>query len=560
MIGIGLGLGMTRGGGGGFFPDFYVDSVNGSDSNDGLTALTPFATLGKTQTEALAFGNGVKIGLARGSYWRELLNLTTISGARVQGYGDLTDPLPCITAANIANNADFSLAPAQTKTYLITWAHAVPLTIGKHKLRVWENNVPLKWVSSIANCEAEAGTFHVRNDAIVSPALIYVHPVGDTNPTTNGKTYEITSRSASIILGSGSYAKDLHTTKNAFHDGSFIGGVNGYQENVLSTQGVVHNQWVSTGGTAKNCVAYKCEPSSWRSLNATLFVTFNSNSGSGATYDGCYAYSDSPVGNAHEGIYAHTSGGANRLTRLTVRNCYTYGPTPYISTSDTDTLSISDSFMEFLPGRSTEAKGIGASGGTTLVDNITAINCARLFEFASNLTATDVRAYINADVSGGVFWKTGANITQSTFVFLNTVPTRILFNSTGNAATFGGNVVQNGTFSTIATANSASITSDGNVIWTQASAINSFRVQDIATSYSFANWRTQTGEDANTAYLVSQGTNLVTDPANNDFTFTNSVVDTGRTAGSRRSIARPDWAALTAAWDAGFLGIDGTGL
>lgn len=62
----------------------YVDSISGSDANDGLTPETALASLSAAQTAALAHGNGASIGLARGSHWREELDLTAIGGAVVR--------------------------------------------------------------------------------------------------------------------------------------------------------------------------------------------------------------------------------------------------------------------------------------------------------------------------------------------------------------------------------------------------------------------------------------------------------------------------------------------
>lgn len=550
----------SEGGGGVFTPNYYANSA-ATPGGDGLSPATAFATVAALQTAALAFGNGVKLALAYGSYWREKLDLSTLTGAQCRAYGDYTQPLPRLDCTNIAANADFSLASTFTYTYQITWANSLPNDIGKNKLRVWENGLRLKWVASTAACEAEAGTFYVTNSSIANPATIYIHPFGSTNPVTDGQLYEITARDTAVDAGSQYDFRYLHTSRNASHNGSFLSEGGGYGYGILSTDGVVHNQWASpaaTPGLHRKCVAYQCEPSTWRSLNATLFVSYAVNGGPGVVYDTCYAYDDNAVGNATSAFYGHTNGGAAVLDSVTVENSFSYGATPTISASNTSFFTLRNGWMEWVAGRLISGVGIGASGGINVVDNVTAMNPPSLFQAATNLTATDIRAYMAEAVSGGLFWTAGVDVSNSTFVFNNSITSgsRILFNTTSVASEFENNVVENGAFRTIRAAAVGSIQSDDNVIWTAGGASNAFEVG--ATGYSFANWQATTGEDGNSAYRVSQGSALVTDPAHNDWTFTNSVVnDNGRASGSRKYIDAPDWGALTAAWNAGYLGLDG---
>lgn len=53
--------------------DYYVDQVNGSDSNDGLTPLTPFATLTKARTETVSSGTAKNIYVFEGLYVENLI-------------------------------------------------------------------------------------------------------------------------------------------------------------------------------------------------------------------------------------------------------------------------------------------------------------------------------------------------------------------------------------------------------------------------------------------------------------------------------------------------------
>ncbi|HEV2124929.1 MAG TPA: hypothetical protein VGW38_19445, partial [Chloroflexota bacterium] len=53
-------------------PHVHVDSVNGSDSNDGASQTTAFKTIAKAQSVIAA---GQTLGFTRGSYWREQFKL-----------------------------------------------------------------------------------------------------------------------------------------------------------------------------------------------------------------------------------------------------------------------------------------------------------------------------------------------------------------------------------------------------------------------------------------------------------------------------------------------------
>jgi hypothetical protein len=553
--------------GGDYVADFYANSALGSDSYDGKSPGRPFATISKLQTEALAKGNGANVGLARGSSWREYLNLSTLTGAKVFGYGpngSTSAALPKLDCANVAANANFTKTGGLTNVYQISWTHSIASDIGKRKLRAWVGGQRLKWVASQALCDAEAGTFHVPTGSIANPATIYIHSTGSTNPISDAKLYEITSREYALTVGGSYDVRYVHTTRNAHHDGSFVGpvdsGAAGYGEGILSTDGVVHNQWVSVGSTHVNCVAYGMEPSSWRGLNGTLFVTFRSTGSTATTvYRGCYAYSDAPTGEAHTSFYAHTLGGANRLARVTIEGCRVYGNNPTIGAADTDAMDVVDTLMELLTSRSSSASHINASTGALTLNNLTVLNGARVVENASSLSVTDMRYYTAGSVSGGVFWPANCTIRNSSFAFTKAAAQadRIMFNTTGSAAVYQDNVVQNGSFSVISAPTAEGISSDRNVLWNENAAIsNAFNIRSPVQNISFAAWQTATGEDANTSYTNSEAAPIFTDAPNGDFTSLSGVVNTGgRTAGSRKTIARPNWSALVTAWQSGQLGI-----
>lgn len=549
-----LGLPYARRKGGGVWrPQIYAYSA-ASPGGDGLTEETAFQTLAEVAVAAAVIGNNVRIGYRRGSHWREYQNLSTLSGVEIRSYGPLTDPLPKLDCSDVADNGDFSLAATYTNTYQITWAHDIGSDYSKRKLRMWEGGVKLKWVASAAACEAEAGTFHVAINSIANPATLYVHPNGSTNPTSDGKTYEITAREFALTVGTGYDVRGVHTTRNAHHDGSFYATGAGYGQGILSTDGVVHCQWVAVGSTHVDCVAYDAERAAWRSLLATLFITYAAGGGSGATYRNCYAYSDTFT--THDGYYSHTAGGGATLTDMRYEGCHYYGYSSAVNCANTINLHVTDFFGEWPIGRADSAYHFGGASNNYL-DNITAINPARLCQFGTNIEITDLRAYCGATISGGMFWTSNVSIRNSSFAFSAGLGQNV-FATSGAAVEFYDTAVQICRSRTIRAATAGGIASDRNVFWNTFDTVDQFQIG--STDYDFADWKTQTGEDAGSISTSVQATLLFTDAANNDFSFTDEVVnEDGRTAGSRKHIARPDWSTLVAAWQAGFLGIDGTG-
>ncbi|MBT0667086.1 hypothetical protein HT136_01725 [Novosphingobium profundi] len=66
--------------------DYYVDTVNGNDANDGKTKSTPFAKL-STAVAALGATTGLSIGIARGSVLRVDPITLAVANTRIGAYG-----------------------------------------------------------------------------------------------------------------------------------------------------------------------------------------------------------------------------------------------------------------------------------------------------------------------------------------------------------------------------------------------------------------------------------------------------------------------------------------
>lgn len=85
-LGLGLSLGLTRGSQVSGFA-IYVDSVNGSDANSGKTPA-----LAKQTLSAITWTQGLRVGLARGSVFREMVTMSS-GGCVLGAYGSGAKPV-----------------------------------------------------------------------------------------------------------------------------------------------------------------------------------------------------------------------------------------------------------------------------------------------------------------------------------------------------------------------------------------------------------------------------------------------------------------------------------
>jgi hypothetical protein len=251
---------------------WYVDSVNGLDANDGQASATPLRTIAALLAKPLKAG--AVINLARGSYWREqMYGLPT--GARVLAFG--SGPRPVFDGADV-------IAPgAWTKTGGLTNVYQTSVTVdalpyfspGKMRYRVWVNGAPLAWVADQATCDATAGSWTGLKTATAGPDILYVHPLGSTDPRVDGKTYEIPRRSWG--LNCGQYKTDhgcaeivgVHARRQLHDDGALLSagivrdsvaddGSNLTGAVVANPDGPSHAFW--NNGYAEDVVAYGTNP------------------------------------------------------------------------------------------------------------------------------------------------------------------------------------------------------------------------------------------------------------------------------------------------------------
>lgn len=198
--------------------DYYVDSLTGSDSNPGTSPQRPWKSF--SRLNAMATVAGLSIGIAASSTFQEQLTLTG-DRVTVDSYGVGSRPL--LDCRDILPNAGWTKTAGRANVYQTTIA--LPGN-GKIMGNVWSDGNFLHNVTSIALCDATAGTFYV-SDWTAATATLYVNAIGSTVPGADGKVYRYSRREHGLLI-TGDYAnvRNIHGFGNAHQDGSVK--INGY--------------------------------------------------------------------------------------------------------------------------------------------------------------------------------------------------------------------------------------------------------------------------------------------------------------------------------------------
>lgn len=237
---------------------YFLDSVNGNDTNNGISINTPFKTFAKLKQQTIT--SGTTIYLARGSHWREEFFLET-SGLSIIAYGSGQKPI--VDGSDIVPNNNFSTDATYPNTRKIDWTLVSAIEAGaSFRIGVWENDRRLKRTFSLEECNTTVGSFFSTgqlSDGSIqttgggqTTTTVYVNPTG----VFNNNIYEITKRVLCIGLGDNGLVDGLHTTKHAINDGSIRLYYNATIKNCLATWGAKHHFYLQSG-IMENCQALK---------------------------------------------------------------------------------------------------------------------------------------------------------------------------------------------------------------------------------------------------------------------------------------------------------------
>lgn len=288
----------------------YVDSVNGSDSNSGLSADAALASIGALSGR---IGAGTTVYLARGSHWREELTVAA-SSVSVLAYGEGDRPL--LDGSDVIAAGSWSKTAGRTNVYQATVPIDALGSVGW--VRAWENDATLVRASSVANCDATAGSYYPSADG-AGPITLYVHASNHTNPATNGKVYEYNRREAGLFARSawGLTVEGVHTRRNLRNDGSLVVGPFGTVRDCVASDGTKHNALFERGCEVFDTTA----DDAYYGGQALTLLVYNTDTADGedVLFERCVARNATMVSSA-AGFSGHSNAGGNFGT-ITLRDC-----------------------------------------------------------------------------------------------------------------------------------------------------------------------------------------------------------------------------------------------
>jgi len=276
--------------------NWFVDSVNGNDANSGKSPSQAFRTIAQLESVWVA---GESVALARGSHWREQMDVPGI-GCPIFAYG--TGNRPLLDASDVITAGQWSKTAGRTNVYECSitpnWVGA-----GKDYVNVYEDGINMVRVANIATCDTTPDSYVLSAEG-AGTVTLYVHTEGSDNPATNGSTYEYTQRRYGLT--GRSYActiTSVHTQRNLHEDGSLEVGKNSALNDCWATDGSAHNFLTEDGTTLTDCVAHNAY---WTEGVGAMFVYYSAvGEGLGTTYTDCTTSADDLLRGGEGGFYGH---------------------------------------------------------------------------------------------------------------------------------------------------------------------------------------------------------------------------------------------------------------
>ncbi len=302
--------------------DYYCDSRRGNDLYDGLSPATAKRSIAAIQALAGAT-NGARIGLARGSAWREQLSLTG-DDQEVGSYGLVSDARPSLRADDPLVPGLWTLASGKTYTY--QQSIVLPSASGKQWVNAWENGSQLVFVADVTAVEATAGSYTVSTQTnsggtvSSSTQTIYIHPAANDDPRTNGKLYEYSKRLYGLTsTGQRATIHGVETRRNSHHDGSLVlYGFDNLVFDCAARDGAKHNMFVSSG-TVSYCLIQEQYYGTTSGDLLVFYATGVTGKSCSCQYSTLSRSSYNSAANVNA-VYSHTDGATNYDT-LTVTGC-----------------------------------------------------------------------------------------------------------------------------------------------------------------------------------------------------------------------------------------------
>jgi hypothetical protein len=306
--------------------DWYVDSVNGDDGNDGTTAADAFQTIAKLQT---VLAEGEKVGLVRDSHWREMLGQAISFGTEIPDNCEFfsvgSGRLPTLDAGDILPSSGWTLKGGTSNTWQRSFTPEHDGSDGGITMFRTPSGSDIETEYTRLDRAAVEGDVESTPGSYYAPALSgagsYTVSVYSTvDPATDGATWEIsTRRTAFSTNGANILVDGLRCRRCNSLNGAYVRGLGSspISRNVVAEDGVSHTFFQSDG-----------ERTTCRSIGNKendLFNAYSTSNTDLGTFDGCIAIGrDDPTsaagGVGATGFFCHTDTVAKFATVM-VRNC-----------------------------------------------------------------------------------------------------------------------------------------------------------------------------------------------------------------------------------------------
>ena len=525
--------------------NYYVDSVNGNDSNNGTDANTPYQHLLNIPTFV---PNGTTICLKRGDTFKnDYLSIGlggtggpngngTVNNVTVEDYGPSYLPAPLIDNSNTIASTSWSLVSGTSNLYQATVtgpgtsytdsasmyvnvfecksAPCTPTGLGGHDTFLATENTQ-------ATASSTPGSYYIAGETTsgssgpsnLTSFTIFMYPSDGTNPGTNGYAYSYSDMPIGVnVFGSNLTVNNIMVKKSTSNSGGFYDGLDGSNatfNNIESDQDAKHNILCGGGCTINNSrFIDEYYPSS-----GNMFVAFDQN-GTGLPItlnNDTFIDGVTTANNSISAIYGHVAV-APGFSNLTVNGGLIEGVGV---TSGWSGINMGDSVgtvKEFINGVTCfyTSGCIGGSATTTVSNSqdISPVSSGAKFLSESMAGAVTINSSLSCDDVGfnhnDVQTGTGQPLTvsSSTFYIFSAAgaETAINFGGVGSSLNLNNTLIDGGPSGGNYAIDDTTATSTAPYVGNNNTFVTSnFNVGEVnGTTYnSFASWKTATGQDAN---------------------------------------------------------------
>lgn len=172
------------------------------------------------------------IELARGSVYGQSYGTSAADDYTIRAVG-VGDP-PIVYGDEEVDASDWTLSghgSAGGVVYELVWPTDAT-SGGLGTMRMWEDGVQIDDKGSVASCAANPGSFycpdsHGNGGSLWTggSVLVYYHPTGSGNPTSNGKVTRLTARMSCIVLGDNASIRGVEVRRCLQNDGPLVAGL-----------------------------------------------------------------------------------------------------------------------------------------------------------------------------------------------------------------------------------------------------------------------------------------------------------------------------------------------